>query len=381
MGACTSHEIEIDFRTNLKKLPLDIPIPEKILNRRRGGILEDMTTMIEETKADFEKNTQTKEYIEHKIKELENKVELMSKIDCWDMNIFEVAELSDNNPICCVGMYLFKLHGLTEEFNLNITTLAMFLHEVQRNYWNANLYHNAIHAADVAQSLHILLKRSSVDKHLTKVDYLACIIGALCHDLNHPGVNQLFLKNSGHVLVSNFKTSPLENFHATRAQILLDSSGLIKHLEEEVQKEIYTIITRLILATDMAQHKTYMDKFNECVAGGLDLKDQKSKILTLCIALKCADISNGCRPWDICKTWAENIMGEFFIQGDIEKIMDLPISPLCNREEDKIARTQVGFISFVLIPIFETWKNAVKGEVVDEALSHLKDNKGTWEKR
>ena len=382
MGACTSHEVEIDFRTNLKKLPLDIPIPEKILNRRRGGvpILSDLSTFIQETTEEFEKTSQSNEYIEHKIRELENKVDLVTKIDCWDMNIFEISELSDNHPICCVGMHLFKLHGLIEEFNFNTTHLCLFLYEVQRNYWSANLYHNATHAADVAQSMHILLKRCTfLDEHLTKVDYLACIIAALCHDLNHPGVNQKFLKNTDHILVSSWPSSPLENFHASRAQIILNSSGLIKHLDEEVQKEIYTIILRLILATDMDQHKTYLEKFNECVTEGLNLKDKKSKILTLCMAMKCADISNGCRPWGVCKTWAENIMGEFFVQGDIEKTLELPISPLCNREQDKIPMTQVGFINYVLLPLYESWQNAVNCEVIGEAIGYLKSNRDKWD--
>lgn len=382
MGACTSHEVEIDFRTNLKKLPLDIPVSEKILNRRRGGVLipSDLPSYIQETTEEFAKTSQPKEYIEHKIQELEAKVDLVTKIDCWDMNIFEISDLSENHPICCVGMYLFKMHGLIEEFNLNTANLCMFLYEIQRNYWTINLYHNATHAADVAQSLHVILKRCAfLNEHLTKVDYLACIIAALCHDLNHPGVNHKFLRNTEHVLVSTYKVSPLENFHADRATFLLNASALIKHLDDDVQKEIYLIINRLILATDMEQHKTYMEKFNECVVGGLNLKDFNSKLLTLCMALKCADISNGCRPWSICKAWAENIMGEFFIQGDIEKAMELPISFMCDREQEKIPQSQVGFIDHMLLPLFECWQNAVHCEVIGEAIGHLKSNRDTWD--
>ncbi|KAI6653519.1 High affinity cAMP-specific 3',5'-cyclic phosphodiesterase 7A isoform X2 [Oopsacas minuta] len=381
MGTCTSHDVEIDFRTNLKKLPLDIPISEKILNRRRGGVpmLSDLSSFIKESTEDFEKTSQPKEYIEQKIQELEHKVDLVSKIDCWDMNIFEISDLSEDHPICCVGMYLLKSHGLIEEFGLNTTCLSMFLYEVQRNYWSINLYHNATHAADVAQSMNILLTRCPfLSENVTKVDYFACILAALCHDLNHPGVNQKFLRNTDHIIVSTYQASPLENFHAARAHTLLKSSGLIKHLDDDVQKEIYTIINHLILATDMEQHRTYMEKFNVCVATGLNMKDKKTKILTLCIAIKCADISNGCRPWIVCKSWAENIMGEFFIQGDIEKEMELPISPLCNREQEKIPQSQVGFINYVLLPLFECWQNAVNCEVIGEAIAYLKSNRETW---
>ena len=33
------------------------------------------------------------------------------------------------------------------------------------------------------------------------------------------------------------------------------------------------------------------------------------------MALKCADISNPCRPWEISRKWSEYVCDEFFRQG------------------------------------------------------------------
>lgn len=33
------------------------------------------------------------------------------------------------------------------------------------------------------------------------------------------------------------------------------------------------------------------------------------------MALKCADICNPCRPWELSKQWSEKVTEEFFHQG------------------------------------------------------------------
>ena len=62
------------------------------------------------------------------------------------------------------------------------------------------------------------------------------------------------------------------------------------------------------------------------------------------VAIKSADISNPCRPWKICRVWCENIMEEFFRQGDLERSLNLPISFLCDRTTIVIPQAQKGIV-------------------------------------
>ena len=50
-------------------------------------------------------------------------------------------------------------------------------------------YHNSKHGADVALSLHVFLSQFQLVGRLTKLELFAAILGALCHDFNHPGTN------------------------------------------------------------------------------------------------------------------------------------------------------------------------------------------------
>lgn len=47
------------------------------------------------------------------------------------------------------------------------------------------------------------------------------------------------------------------------------------------------------------------------------------------------------------------LFDEFFQQGDLEREKGLPISMLCDREKTGVAASQGGFISFVVMPMFQ----------------------------
>ena len=62
----------------------------------------------------------------------------------------------------------------------------------------------------------------------------------------------------------------------------------------------------------------------------------------------CADLSNPTKPRHCYNQWVNRITEEFFCQGDREKKLDMPISPMCERADsdarlkETVARTQVG---------------------------------------
>ena len=73
-----------------------------------------------------------------------------------------------------------------------------------------------------------------------------------------------------------------------------------------------------------------------------NMKLPESRLFILTIALKCADLGNPCRPWDLSKRWSEQICAEFYRQGDFERSLDLPVTPICNRYQASMAKIQTG---------------------------------------
>jgi len=97
------------------------------------------------------------------------------------------------------------------------------------------------------------------------------------------------------------------------------------------------------------------------------------------IALKCADISNPCRPWDVSRKWSQKVCEEFFRQGDYERQLNLPVTSLCDRQTTSIPKIQAGFFRFVVSPLFEEWHRFLKTDLSTQMMGYLRGNQSRWE--
>ena len=72
------------------------------------------------------------------------------------------------------------------------------------------------------------------------------------------------------------------------------------------------------------------------------MEEKEDRYFILQIAFKCADISNPCRPWDVSKKWSQKVCEEFFRQGDYERQLNLPVTPVCDRQSISVPKIQAG---------------------------------------
>jgi hypothetical protein len=59
--------------------------------------------------------------------------------------------------------------------------------------------------------------------------------------------------------------------------------------------------------------------------------------------LHCSDLSNPTKPLKIYQSWTDRVMNEFFQQGDRELSEGLEVSPMCDRHNASIEKSQVRF--------------------------------------
>lgn len=62
----------------------------------------------------------------------------------------------------------------------------------------------------------------------------------------------------------------------------------------------------------------------------------------LCLLLHMADISHPGKPWRLHCQWTSRLTEEFFRQGDRQRALGLPCSPLCDRTNTNIPQSQLG---------------------------------------
>ncbi|CAG4984127.1 unnamed protein product [Parnassius apollo] len=109
------------------------------------------------------------------------------------------------------------------------------------------------------------------------------------------------------------------------------------------------------------------------------MRRSEHRHLILQIALKCADISNPCRPWDISKKWSLKVCEEFFRQGDYERKLNLPVTALCDRHTTSIPKIQTGFFKFVVTPLITEWHRFLQSDLSTQMLENLLYNQKKWE--
>ncbi|XP_038151044.1 cAMP-specific 3',5'-cyclic phosphodiesterase 4B-like isoform X2 [Cyprinodon tularosa] len=318
--------------------------------------------------------------------------ELLSKdledINRWGLNIFKVAEHSHNRPLTCVMYRIFQERDLMRTFKIPTDTFVTFMLTLEDHYHSDVAYHNSLHAADVAQSTHILLSTPALDAVFKDLEILAVIFAAAIHDVDHPGVTNQFLINTNSELALMYNDeSVLENHHLAVGFKLLqeDNCDIFQNLTKKQRQTLRRMVIDIVLATDMSKHmnllanlKTMVETKKVTSSGVLLLDNYTDRMQVLCNMVHCADLSNPTKPLDLYRQWTDRIMEEFFHQGDREREKGMEISPMCDKHTASVERTQVGFIDFIVHPLWETWADLVHPDAQD-ILDTLEDNRNWYQ--
>lgn len=318
--------------------------------------------------------------------------ELLSKdledINKWGLNIFRVAEHSHNRPLTCIMYTIFQERDLMRTFKIPTDTFVTFMLTLEGHYHSDVAYHNSLHAADVAQSTHILLSTPALDAVFTDLEILAAIFAAAIHDVDHPGVSNQFLINTNSELALMYNDeSVLENHHLAVGFKLLqeDNCDIFQNLTKKQRQTLRRMVIDMVLATDMSKHmslladlKTMVETKKVTSSGVLLLDNYTDRMQVLRNMVHCADLSNPTKPLDLYRQWTDRIMDEFFHQGDRERERGMEISPMCDKHTASVERTQVGFIDYIVHPLWETWADLVHPDAQD-ILDTLEDNRNWYQ--
>lgn len=265
--------------------------------------------------------------------------------------MFALADCGNCQPIKYVGYDLLNRYGIIHKFKVPPQTLETFLTRIEEGYCRfRNPYHNNMHGADIAQTVHHMLVSTGLMHWLTDLEIFATLIAALIHDYEHTGTTNNFHVMSGSETAMLYNDrAVLENHHISAAFRILkeDECNILQNLSREEYRELRTLIIDQVLATDMSFHFQQLKNMRNLLTLNEPAVD-KSKALAL--VLHCCDISHPAKRWDIHHKWTMLLLEEFFRQGDLERDLGLPFSPLCDRNTTLVAESQIGFIEFIVEP-------------------------------
>ncbi|KAI2647819.1 High affinity cAMP-specific and IBMX-insensitive 3',5'-cyclic phosphodiesterase 8A [Labeo rohita] len=321
----------------------------------------------------------------------------MENEDSWDFDIFKLESATMKRPLTFLGLKIFSRFGVCEFLSCPEATLRSWLQIIEANYHSSNSYHNSTHAADVLHATAYFLCKERVKQSLDPIDEVAALIAATVHDVDHPGRTNSFLCNAGSELAILYNdTAVLESHHAALAfQITTrdDKCNIFKNMERNEYRTLRQAVIDMVLATEMTKHFEHVNKFvnsiNKPLAaleenGGNGDEDSVKSILTAPenrilvkrMLIKCADISNPCRPLELCIEWAGRISEEYFAQTDEEKQQGLPVvMPVFDRNTCSIPKSQISFIDYFITDMFDAWDAFAD---LPNLMQHLDNNFKYW---
>jgi hypothetical protein len=288
----------------------------------------------------------------------------------WDFDLHAVpaAEL----PALIFGVLLE--HEEVSTLALCTSRLWNYVTTIASNYHD-NPFHNFRHACDVLLASSCFYRAAACSRPgmFKPLEVAAALIAALIHDTDHPAVMNPFLIAIRHPLAVLYNNrSVLENHHAATSMALLARPELdfTVNLPAADAEEFKRLLMDLVLATDVATTMPLVKSLNTRLGSG----EAPSAHDVQCLIIKASDISNPTRPLSTYEQWIKGVMAEFFAQGDVERKLGLPISMNCDREAAVVSKVQVGFISFLVGPLFECLAKIVP-EVSQMCIENLQSNK------
>ncbi|CAG8972282.1 hypothetical protein HYALB_00001680 [Hymenoscyphus albidus] len=335
---------------------------------------------------------------------LDRREKIASAIGTWS---FSAHDFTDDELLHAALLML--QHALTmpelERWRISTENLTAFL-VASRSAYNAFVpYHNFRHVVDVLQAIFYFLvalgrlppfpdynahdqeEPSPIAALIRPFDALTLLITAIGHDVGHPGVNNAFLVTLNAPLAQLYNDrSVLESFHCAAYSQILRRHWPIAFQGTEMRQ----LMINSILATDMGLHFDYMKKMGWMQEklhenGGTDgwdgrlIDDQRT--LACSLLIKCADISNVARRYDVAAQWTRILTDEFARQATMESDLGIPSALFAApvREIVELGKSQIGFMNMFAIPLFQGVTDVMPAMTF--CMEELHNNQAMWSRK
>jgi hypothetical protein len=308
--------------------------------------------------------------------------DFLSGINHWSMDVLALGE-AVAHPLPLMFAYLVESNELLDLVS-GVQQLENFLIAIESHYHPTNPYHNALHACDVLFSVFWILHSCLGQKVIgaDETDCFAMFFAAMVHDLDHPGETNAYqiAVGSPFAILYNDR-SVLENHHVALAHHCLEpiETNIFSRLGAAKRAEIRGAVINMVLATDMTKHFIKLGELNGRLSEPGSFPDRekpKDKELMMNMVVHACDMCNPSKETHIAVKWTTLVMTEFFEQGDKEREHGFTCSQFMDRRTTNIGTCQVGFIDFLVLPLYQSMVQVLPG--LAEAVENIGTNRKFW---
>ncbi|KAL7571614.1 hypothetical protein ACA910_011154 [Epithemia clementina (nom. ined.)] len=287
--------------------------------------------------------------------------------------------------------------------------LKLYVAEIAKSYHD-NPFHNFHHAAHVCMSVVKLLSRivapsevdyessdrkegaSSLHDHTYGITsdpltQFSCVLSALIHDADHPGVPNAQLVKEGHTLAARYggKSVAEQNSVELAWNMLMEprfkSLRSVIYTTEDEFKRFRQLVVNSVMATDIVdkelkalRNARWEKAFNSEVAQSGNELENINRKATIVIEhlIQASDVAHTMQHWHVYRKWNERFFCECY-------------QAYCDKRAEKNPAEfwyegELGFFDFYIIPLAKKLKDCgVFGVSSDEYLNYATRNREQWE--
>ncbi|DBA04934.1 TPA: hypothetical protein N0F65_006936 [Lagenidium giganteum] len=284
------------------------------------------------------------------------------------------------SPMQAVFISCVELNDFVARLSLDINKLVAFAGAVENHYFKRNPYHNCLHASAVIIDINFYLRRLNLN--VDDITFFVGLIAAAGHDISHPGVSNGFLIATRSKLAITYSDdSVLERMHVAELYRILshEKFDIFSHLPPPEKADVRKLLIQMVLATDLSRHFPHISKLKSKKFAVSEESRGLEVSLIMETLLMLADLGHCAKPFHYHQLWANRIAEEFFRQGDAEERNNLPVSPLCDRKQANLPKSQVTFLTLLATPLFETAGEAFAIEDYAVVVKELQSNIRVWQ--
>jgi len=192
-------------------------------------------------------------------------------------------------------------------------------------------------------------------------------VANIIHDYEHPGYSNQFIVRTKHPIAIRYSDiCVLENHHLASAFQVIFKKGncnIMKDIPWGMYREVRKLITDIVLNTDMSKHFSLMTTLKTKLGNNFPTDAIEDRVLVLSVALRTCDLFKVVRDGrSVFFKWMDHMFDEYYKQGDMEKVLDLPISKFMDRENTNKEKAYLNYIQVVCKPLLTTFFILVQDE-------------------
>lgn len=125
------------------------------------------------------------------------------------------------------------------------------------------------------------------------------------------------------------------------------------------------IIIEIVLNTDLSKHFTLVTELKTKLGNNFPTESIEDRKLILSVGIRVSDQFKVIRPGTIFFKWMDAMFEEFYKQGDMEKVLDLPISKFMDRENTNKEKAFSNYLNVICKPLFSTFMILINDEEIN----------------